>query len=206
MAKMKQIPLKCFPERPFQPGHVSLVTYGENMEFEVLGRHWHNVVKAAVRSLRSKGKSRVFWGSIGSNYVAFPIVYNYRHVLELYLKGILVTGEEVLVMDGQAGVDAGVFKAHSFARLLPDVERIFDLLRVPYDLGLDGLRTKRDFRRLLADMDKMEIRYPVDTNRKPAMADEFMCFNIFEFAAIMDQVLSTLNNYLGWIGDDVDAQ
>jgi hypothetical protein len=206
MTTMKQIHLKCFPERPFQPGFVSMSTYGEDMEWEVLGEHWHNVLKGAVDSIRSNEELRVYWGSIGGSYIAFPIVYNYRHVVELYLKGILLTGETALVLDGQAGIDNETFKEHSFGKIRPQVERVFDTLHVPYDLGLDGFRTKREFRRFLTELDAMEIRYPINTKREPSMKNRFMCFNLFEFAQTMDVLLHSLNGLLSAIGYEVVAR
>jgi hypothetical protein len=206
MATMRQIPLKCFPERPFQPGFVSMSTFGEELEWEVLGEHWHNVVKGAVESLRSDEEMRVSWGSIGGSYVAFPIVYNYRHVMELYLKGILLAGEPALLLDEQPGIDENIFKEHSFRILRPEIERVFDVLKIPYDLKLEGFSSKRDFRRLLVDMDAMEIRYPMNTKRKASMENRFMCFNIFEFAAIMDAVLYALHGFLSVIPYEVEAR
>lgn len=205
--KMEKIPLKHFPERAFQPGFVSAMTYGEDMEFEVLAEHWHASLQASVRAIRAdEGTSRVYWGSIGGNYVAFPIIYNYRHVLELYLKGMLMAGEAALVIAGEEPVPDEIFKAHSFQTLRPEIERVFKVLGVPYDLGVTGFETKADFWALLKDMDKMEIRYPVDTKRQPAMGTGFMCFNLFEFAEIMDAVLNALNGFLGGIRYEVDAR
>ncbi|MEA2236536.1 MAG: hypothetical protein QOC81_1260 [Thermoanaerobaculia bacterium] len=206
---MKQILLKFFPERPFDGdghGHITMATRGEDIEFEVLGEHWHNVLKGAVESLHSEGKLRVYWGSIGASYVAFPIVYNYRHVVELYLKGILLAGEPALLLAGQPGLDDGVFKEHSFGKLRPDIERIFDLLKVQYYADTVGFQSKKDFRRLLADLDAMEIRYPIDKNRRPSLENKFMTFNLFEFAQVMDKILDTLNSILSWIRYEVDAR
>lgn len=209
MSKMQPIHLNCFPERSFEEGEegfISLTTRGEDLEFEVLGEHWHNVLKGAVESLHSKGKLRVYWGSIGASYIAFPIIYNYRHVVELYLKGMLVTGEPALLLDGQGGINNDIFKEHSFGKLRPEVERLFDLLKVPYDPDIVGLQSKKDFRRLLSDLDQMEIRYPIDKKRQASMGNRFMSFNIFEFAEIMDKVLDAFNSILGWISYEVDTR
>jgi hypothetical protein len=87
-----------------------------------------------------------------------------------------------------------------------EVERLFDTLEVRYDLGLDGFRTKRDFRRLLADLDAMEIRYPTNTKRQPSMKNQFMCFNLFEFAETMDVLLASLNGFLSGIDHEVELR
>ena len=184
-----------------------MVTYGEDMEFEVLAEHWHDMLRAAVESLRALGNPPAYhWGSIGGSYVAFPIVYNYRHVVELYLKGILVAGKSALLLAGEEGVPDDVFSAHSFAKLRPEIERVFRLFRVPYDPAIPGFRNRTEFRSLLSDLDAMEIRYPIDRRRQPSMGEQFMCFNLLEFAAIMDTVLDALNSLFGWIRYEVDAR
>lgn len=73
-------------------------------------------------------------------------------------------------------------------------------------MGVAGFKTKADFWALLADMDAMEVRYPVNTKRQPAMGNRFMCFNLFEFALTMDAVLNALNGLLGAIRYEVDAR
>lgn len=203
---MKQIKMRVFPERDFGMGDVSLAMYGETTEFEVLGEAWHEMVKAGVEALRVSRPNERYWQSIGSNYAGFPIVYNYRHILELYLKGILVAAEPALSLNGEEGVSDGVFKSHSLARLRPEVERSFAALHISYDFGVDGFRTVRDFRRLLADLDELEVRYPMDRNRKPAMGDRWARFNLFEFAAIMDSILNVISGYASYIGYEVDAR
>lgn len=207
MASRRQILLRNFPERPFRAGFVSMVTHGEDMEFEVLAEHWHDMLRAAVASLHAEGNPRSYhWGSIGGSYIAFPIVYNYRHVLELYLKGMLVAGESALLLSGEQGVPDDVFAAHSFARLRPEIERLFRHLSVPYDPTIRGFRNRTEFRSLLSDLDSMEIRYPIDRRRQPSMRDQYMCFNLFEFAEIMDKVLDALNSLFGWIRYEADAR
>src|SRR3954469_23728553 len=114
--------------------------YGEPREFQTLAEAWHEMVKAGVEALRVSLPSANYWQSIGSNYTAFPIVYNYRHVLELYLKGILIAAEQALVLEGEQGINAEVFRSHQFGKLRTEIERSFAALGIPYDFGIDGLR------------------------------------------------------------------
>jgi hypothetical protein len=90
--------------------------------------------------------------------------------------------------------------------LCPEIERSFAALGLPYDFGVDGLRTINDFRRLLVDLDELEIRYPVDVGRNPAMGDRWVRFNLFEFAERMDAILEVLKGYASWVVDEVDAR
>jgi hypothetical protein len=204
--KLTQVKMRLFPERDFGAGDVSLTMYGETMEFGILGESWHEMVKAGVEQLRQSRPNGRYWQSIGSNYAEFPIVYNYRHVLELYLKGILVAAEPALILNGEEGINPEVFKEHKFGKLRPDLERAFAALGISYDFGVDGFRTIKDFRCLLSDLDHLEVRYPMDKHRKPAMGDRWVRFNLFEFAAVMDRILDVLRWYPSGISEEVDAR
>lgn len=203
---MKKIKTRFFVERDFDAGDVSLTMYGEPAEFGVLGEAWHETLKAAVAGLRATRPNSRYWQSIGSNYVGFPIVYNYRHVLELYLKGVLIEAEPALTLDGQPPIPDNVFRSHSFEKLRPEVERVFAALGISFDFGIDGFRTRDDFRSMLTALDQIEVRYPIDTSRKPAMGDRWLRFNVFEFAEKMDAILDILRWYPSVISEMVDAR
>lgn len=206
MAKLNQIKLKFFPEREFAAGHVGFKMYGETTEFSILGEAWHAMVKAGIDALRRERSNVRHWQSVGSNYANFPIIYNYRHVVELYLKGILIAAEPALILNGEDGIRPEVFKSHRFGKLCPELERSFAALRIPYDFKIDGLRTLKDFRALLADLDHLEIRYPIDVARNPATGDRWAEFNLFEFADRLDAVLEVLKGYASWVEYEVDAR
>lgn len=207
MGRLEQVHLSMFPDRGMGVGDVSLVMYGETTEFEILGEEFHELAKARVAGLRESRPHGYDWQSIGSNYAAFPVIYNYRHALELYLKGMLVAAEPALTFaQGQPGISAGVFSGgHSFKKLFPEIVRAFKSLKIPFDFGIDGLKTREDFRTFLEDLDHLEVRFPIDTKRNPAMGDKFVRFNLFEFAEKMDVILTTLNGYMSWIYDEAQG-
>ena len=208
MGRLTQIEMRLFPDRGMGPGDVSLHMYGETMEFEILGEEFHELAKARVAVLRDTRPRGRDWQSIGSNYAVFPVVYNYRHALELYLKGMLIAAEPALVFaQGQPGLNNAVFSgAHSFSRLFPEIERVFKSLKIPFDFGIEGLKTREEFKSFLEDADRLEVRYPVNTKRQPATGDTFVRFNLFEFAATMDAILDTLKNYVSWIHDEAQGR
>jgi hypothetical protein len=180
--------------------------YGETHEFELLGEEFHEMAKAYIAAPRETRPNEYQWHSIGSNYAGVPVVYTYRHALELYLKGILMAAEPALTFAlGEPGINDRVFcGGHSFSKLFPEIDRTFDRLKVPFDFGIDGLKTKKDFRNFLEDLDHLEVRFPINTKRQPAMGNKFVRFNLFEFAEKMDAILKILNGYVSWT--DYNAQ
>jgi hypothetical protein len=208
MGKLTQVELGMFPDRGMGPGDVSLYMYGETHEFELLGEEFHKMAKAYVATLRETRPNEYHWHSVGSNYAGVPVVYTYRHALELYLKGMLMAAEPALTFAlGEPGINDRVFcGGHSFSKLFPEIERAFDRLKVPFDFGIDGLKTKKDFRKFLEDLDHLEVRFPIDTKRQPAMGNKFVRFNLFEFAEKMDAILNTLNGYMSWIDDNAQGR
>lgn len=208
MGKLSEVKLQMFPNRGMGAGDVSLYMYGERMEFGILGEEFHQMAKARVEELRRTRPDGRYWQSIGSNYAGFPVVYNYRHAFELYLKGMLVAAEPALTFaHGEAGINERVFSGgHSFRKLFPEIERAFKRLDIHFDFGIEGLRTKKDFQALLDDLDYLEVRFPIDTKRQPAMGDTFVRFNLFEFAEKMDTILETMDGYMSWVDDEAQGR
>lgn len=209
MGRLTEIKMRMFPNRGgMGVGDVSLYMYGETHEFELLGEEFHALAKARVAALREERPRDYHWHSIGSSYAAVPVVYNYRHALELYLKGMLMAAEPALTYaQGEPGINASVFSGgHSFRKLLPEIERVFKALNIKFDFGIDGLRTRQEFRAFLEEVDHLEVRYPIDTKRQPATGDKFMQFNLFEFAEKMDAILDTLNGYISWMDDEAQGR
>jgi hypothetical protein len=209
MGKRTEITMRMFPNRgETGVGDVSIVMYGETQEFELLGGEFHELAKARVAALHETRPHDYDWQSIGSNYAAIPVVYNYRHSLELYLKGMLMAAEPALTYaQGEPGINASVFaRGHSFRKLLPEIERAFKALNITFDFEIDGLRTREDLCTFLEEVDHLEVRYPITTKREPATGDNFMQFNLFEFADKMDAILDTLKAYVSWIDDEAQGR
>lgn len=208
MGRLTETKLRNFRNRGMGVGDVSLYMYGETHEFALLGEEFHEMAKARVAALRESRPHDYNWHSIGSNYAAVPVVYTYRHAFELYLKGILIAAEPALTFAHcEPGINASVFSGgHSFAKLFPEIERAFSRLNVPFDFGIEGVKSKKDFCGLLEDLDHLQVRFPIDTKRKPAMGDTFVRFNLFEFAERMDVILETLNGFMSWIDDKAQGR
>ena len=97
MGRLTEVEMRMFPNRGgMGVGDVSLAMSGETHEFELLGEEFHELAKAHVAALRESRPRDYHWQSIGSSYAAVPVVYTYRHALELYLKGMLMAAEPAL--------------------------------------------------------------------------------------------------------------
>jgi hypothetical protein len=119
-----------------------------------------------------------------------PVVYLYRHALELYLKGIILAGNNLMRQMGEGlseeeAMDriASGKNPHGLSRLLPDVENVFLFVSIHmYASGIknvDGIgfddcgpiKRFSDIRRCIEDFDKVDpkavaTRYPVDKRSK----------------------------------------
>lgn len=193
-------------------GDVSLQNGGDPaIEFAWQAGQWHEFVKGGMASLEAN-RPASHWTSIGSSYVGFPIIYNYRHILELILKGMLLAGDSALVLDGEPAISKKVlFGKHNFLDLWPDLVRVFKSLRISFDFGLPDFRTKKDFFGLLKELDEIDpnstvSRYPVDKEGQPSMGGKWVRFNVFEFAQRLDRLIEVIREYPSYIKEEVDQR
>ena len=68
---------------------------------------------------------------------ACPIIFLYRHALELYLKAVIWVGEPLLKKCGNPPGERNM-NNHSLAKLLPWVNQVWTLVGWRWDLGIEG--------------------------------------------------------------------
>lgn len=130
------------------------------------------------------------------DFAACPLVFLYRHSLELYLKAVLVAGDLLLRLRGESPLDLKRdLRTHRFLDLLADFERV--VVAVGWDMRVDGLRTRDEFHSLIREFDRVDqqsfsFRYPMDKNGKPALPERFS-FDPQQFAHRMDSLLEVLD-------------
>jgi hypothetical protein len=125
-----------------------------------------------------------------SSYEAYPIVFLFRHALELYLKGVVVKG---LHLDSLASSKNLQEKRHYVHRLAPLNTVVSRILKhcFPGDAGIDAFLDKlaaivRDFETL--DPDSFTFRYPVDkTGAAPSSSPLYV--NLRDFAVGMSELM-----------------
>lgn len=176
-------------------------------EFGLLSRCYHEAACAAVEAL---SKNEYFMQSMSTNasFRAFPVIFLYRQALELALKGVIVAGEDMLVVHGVPLDLREVYSSHSFGKLRPYVEAVFKAIGYGFDFGIKGYKSVEGFRKLLSEFDEFDAtstacRYPVDRAGNPSLQN-WRCINIFDFAKEMDAILTILTDVPGIVKNDVD--
>jgi hypothetical protein len=161
-------------------------------EFTWYGEAFHQAGKLLVEELEKDPRFGLH-GFPPDWSRALPIVYMYRHALELYLKGIIVAGRDVLPLRGKPPIDNRVFREHSLQELLSGVERVFEALNWDWNFREPGFRTVSDFRSMIGQFDAVDrkssaFRYPVkEDGCLPSLGGHFR-FNLFEVCDALDPI------------------
>jgi len=165
-------------------------------EFTYFAEAFHIVAKEAAAKLRENPRFGLH-GFPLDDFQAYPIVFLYRHALELYMKAVILTGGPMLIVKGKAPVDRlRLMKTHSLEFLRREIERIFTAYEWEWDLGIPHFRTVEEFRETIAEFQAVDagsyaFRYPIDTKGSASLKSHFR-FNLFEFCEILDGLFLTL--------------
>lgn len=165
-------------------------------EFTYFAEAFYLVAKDAVANLR-QDHSFGLNGLPLKDFQAYPIVFLYRHALELYMKAVILIGSPMLSIANQTKVDREtLLKTHSLEFLRQELERIFEAYEWDWDLGVPNFQSVLDFRKIIAEFQEVDakssaFRYPVDTKGGASLTSHFR-FNLFEFCEILDGLLIAL--------------
>jgi hypothetical protein len=178
----------------FQAGH----SYGNivlnfqnasNREFGAYARAFHTAGQALFEQMFDKSGYNDLEGC--------PIIFLYRHALELYLKAIALHGEVIMQMNGKTLLtNRKILQNHNLHPFFPLLKRTFDAVGWTWDLDIEGLRTFEEVEELLRDFETVDIRsyafrYPVDTKGNPSVPHHFMV-HMPTFCKRMDALLESL--------------
>jgi hypothetical protein len=179
---------KLFVSRPGS-GNVVLNFCDSREEFHIFALAYHSAAQRLVTEMK---------GSTGyPDYDAYPILFLYRHALELYLKAIVLKGAALLRLLEDRTIDySKFFTRHELTSLLPAIQIIWKLVGWDWDFRIDQVKTFEDFRDMVQDLEEIDpssfsFRYPLD-KRFQAVLPHHFCFSLFAFAEQMDPVLETL--------------
>jgi hypothetical protein len=132
------------------------------------------------------------------DYEGYPILFLYRHALELYLKAIVYRGAQLLglISDDKPNTEK-LLTNHKLIRLLPTIEAIFRAVEWKWDFEVSGLKSFDDFADLIREIEKIDpqsycFRYPVNTTGEAALSKHFVV-NVVNFGKKMDSVLDLLS-------------
>ena len=132
------------------------------------------------------------------DYDGYPILFLYRHALELYLKAIVYRGAQLLglISDEKVRTEK-LLTSHKLTRLLPTIEAIFKAVGWEWDFEVSGLKSFGDFADLIKEIEKIDpqsycFRYPVNTTGEAALPKHFIV-NVVNFGKKMDSLLDLLS-------------
>ena len=158
----------------------------------------HLYAEAFHRAGRLLGENYGKTGAL-ADFEALPILYLYRHALELSFKAIVVHGEPLFRLRGNSGLrsDTKKMSGHRLSDFVEDFERIVEELSWDWDMEIDGLRSRQQFIELVAELDQIDpqstaFRYPSDKKGRAALDTNFS-FDLSIFCRRMDNLFAVLN-------------
>jgi hypothetical protein len=162
---------------------------GPELEFPFYARAFHNAAKTLVANVNLDRMARADWD-------ACPVVFLYRHALELHLKA-LVLGDGVNFMATRPD-SASIYRTHSLHRLVQVVCEIVKSVAWEASFICEGVSSLADFRAVVRELDSLDpgshaFRYPVNTEGKGSVP-RHLTFSVVEFARRMDPLLDLLDS------------
>jgi hypothetical protein len=134
----------------------------------------------------------------------YPVLFLYRHALELYLKAIVYRGASLLGLISQENVSTDrLFHDHSLKKLLSSMQAIARQMK--WDFGDSGLASYEEFAKLIRRLDEVDpgsysFRYPISKSGVPALPHHFVV-SVLQFAEVMDRLLRFLSGAAIEIGE-----
>lgn len=133
------------------------------------------------------------------DFKAYPVVFLYRHALELYIKAVILAGLPKLAISENKGVadyHKGLLTTHSLDTISKLLERVFDAYGWTWDFETPKFRSLDDFRSTIAEIHGVDsgsyvFRYPLNTKGCASIPSRFR-FDLFEFCAVLDELLRSL--------------
>jgi hypothetical protein len=191
------------------------VFQSENSRGNVVFNFRHNPIDdlapfAAGYHEAGKRLAGMFAASPGyRDFDGYPIFFLYRHALELYMKGIVYRGAQLLHLLDISTLDTSkLFKVHRLSRLLLGVKAVFDGAAWSWETNTVGMRTFEEFADLVRgieelDLDSYTFRYPTDTKGHAAL-NHHTIVNPVAFARNMDPILELLDSAVLGLSAELD--
>ena len=144
-----------------------------------------------------------------SDYDGYPVLFLYRHALELYLKAFVCRGAKLVhLLDPDEMDTTELFKDHSLSRLLPGVKVVLNALDWIDEFKTLHLSSFEDFVDLVKGIDEVDknsfaFRYPIKKDRQAAH-EHHTVINVIAFAQHLDPVLKLLSGGLSGLSEEFD--
>ena len=143
------------------------------LEFAYYGSGFLEAARSLVRRLRRQRGFR--------NVEPLPVLFLYRHAIELYLKAIIVRGDVIMSESEDPLADTSFFKNNLGHHLLPLLTRVESVFRYvgwewywPINPEVKTLSNVRALLRFLEKIDPLAtgFRYPVDKQGRRLVAKD----------------------------------
>jgi hypothetical protein len=181
-----------------------------NVVFSFRGNPIHDLVGFAVGYREAAKVLAVrFKGNAYADYDGYPVLYLYRHSLELLLKAVVYRGAMLMGLIGKQQPEVpGLFSKHDLRRLLPAVRAIFKAMR--WDFEGTPFATFEEFERVIGQVDEIDsgsyaFRYPMKTTGEAHLPHHFV-MNVANFGETMDILLGYLEGAADLLDETFQAE
>jgi hypothetical protein len=144
------------------------------------------------------------------DFDGYPILFLYRHALELYMKAIVYRGAQLLHLLDTGAVDTSkLFRVHRLSLLLPGVKAVFDGIGWTWEMDTAGINSFEDFEELVHGIEELDPEsynfwYPTDTEGQAALSHHTVV-NPVAFSLNMDPILDLLDSAVLGLHEEFDA-
>lgn len=180
---------KLFTQNPGPHNTVLNWNNVQEGEFSFYARAFHTAAKTLVENLALDQTARSDWD-------ACPIVFLYRHALELHLKSIVLgDGSNILPTKPDP---RSILKTHSLTRLAQIASQIVTAFEWESEFNCDGISNLSEFIAVIGELMKVDpgshaFRYPVNTEGQGSVPSH-LTFSVINFASRMDALLDLLDS------------
>ena len=196
--KIRGMKRKLFAPTEFRQGAVVLNWHGTPQEeFGFFANAFHAAAKELVRPVRENPRFGL-WGA-AQDFQAYPVVFMYRHALELHMKAVLIDGSSMLVVrrhdpscrePATRGAQSDVSRPAVGAHLRSLWSGVGISVLITFEI-------ERTIRKLIgefsaADDKSFAFRYPVNTKGKASLPPDFT-FDLVVFCETLDGLLNALD-------------
>jgi len=129
---------------------------------------------------------------------ACPIVVALRMSLELFMKGVIVSGERLLWLSGKSlPIDRDILKEHRLTPLVPALAAVFSEAGWEWSLDVRNFESPLSLTRYLTSLEAVDplsfsFRYPTNKKGEGSLPHHFS-FNVLAFADEIEPVLRILD-------------
>lgn len=161
-------------------------------EFDIYARPYHDAARALAR--------RVFRSRTARELDALPIVFLYRHALELSMKAVVLEGNRRLDLFGKGLPTRELWtllNGHRLTRLLPAIRQVFKKAGWQWYWEDPTIRTFGRVRRLLRELETVDpesfsFRYPTNTRGEASVPHHFE-FNLHKYVTVVDPLVEAFD-------------